>query len=386
VSQTLGLYVHVPFCRTRCRYCDFYRVGENAARQTSFLAALHREIAGTTEFHGQVVDTVFFGGGTPSLLDPAEIRAVLAHLREVFSFAADTEVTAECNPSDLDPHRLAGLWAAGLNRLSLGVQSFCDRELRLLGRRHDAQRAIDAVRWAREVGFDNLSLDLMVAIPGQTDASFRRSVEQAVALRPDHMSLYLLEVHGGSEMDFLRRERPRLFPGEDAERRRYFALSASLEAAGYEHYEIANFCRPGRAARHNLKYWRCEPTLGFGPSAHSFVGGRRFRRPPNLVAYLADPLVAEDQVSDVGAERIFLGLRLAEGVVEVEAQRAAALGAPAWEDKLTRLAPFLTRRDGRLRLSPEGLVVSTAVIADLLAAAPAVSGGGLVAVAGTAGT
>lgn len=365
-AAPIGLYVHVPFCRTRCRYCDFYKVGENTERQAQFLDALHREIAGTVEYHGRRADTVFFGGGTPSLLAPAELAAVLDHLRSVFDLAADVEITAECNPSDLTPERLEGLRAAGLNRLSIGVQSFCDRELVLLGRRHDADRAAQVMVWARAAGFTNLSLDLMVAIPGQTDASFRRSLERALALEPEHISLYLLEVHGGSEMDRLRRQRPRLFPGEEAERRRFFMMSHRLAAAGFEHYEISNFCRPGRAARHNLKYWRCEPFLGFGPSAHSQMDGRRFRRPANLAAYLLQPLASEEQPSDRDSERIFLGLRLAEGVLEAEAQRASALAPAAWAEKLRRLAPFLSRAEGRLRLSPEGFVLSTAVIGELL--------------------
>ena len=371
LSESLGLYIHVPFCRTKCRYCDFYRVGENAARQTGFLEALHREIDGVTAFHGSRADTIFLGGGTPSLLQPAEIAAILAHLRQVFAVSDDAEITAECNPSDLDAERLRALRDAGLGRLSLGVQSLCDRELRLLGRRHDAARAVSVVGWARDAGFDNVSLDLMLAIPGQTEASFARTLQGALALEPDHLSLYLLEVHSNSEMDFLRRERPRLFPGEEAQRRRFLRTAETLTAAGFEHYEISNFCRPGYAARHNLKYWRCTPYLGFGPSAHSQVRGRRFLRPASLVAYLADPLAVEEQAIDLASERVFLGLRLAEGVSESEAAIVSGLAAGAWERTLDRLGPFVERRDGRLRLSREGFVVSNAVISELLGAAVA---------------
>jgi len=362
----LGLYVHVPFCRTRCRYCDFYRVGENAARQALFLGALRREIAGLDELAGRTADTVFFGGGTPSLLAPDEIAGVLALLGRRFALASDAEVTMEANPSDLDPSRLAAYRAAGVNRLSLGVQSFGDRELRLLGRRHDAAHAARCVAWARAAGFDNLSLDLMLAVAGQTRASWRRTLERAVELAPDHLSLYLLEVHERSEMDYLRRERPGLFPGEEAQRRRYLEAAASLTAAGYEQYEISNFSRPGRRSRHNLKYWRCEPFLGLGPAAHSHLGTRRFRHPPDLQAYLADPLAIEELPCDPPAERVFLGLRLAEGVPEEQVAVASGGAGPDLESRLRRLAPFVVRAGGRLRLTREGFVVSNAILSELV--------------------
>ncbi len=300
---SLGLYVHVPFCRTRCRYCDFYRVGESRERQALFLAALRREIAGSPGA-GAAADTVFLGGGTPSLLAPDEVAGVLADLGHRFAFTADVEITMEANPSDLDPARLAAYRAAGVNRLSLGVQSFADRELRLLGRRHDAERAADCVQWARAAGFDNLSLDLMLAVAGQTRASFRRTLERAVALAPDHLSLYLLEVHERSEMDFLRRERPGLFPGEEEQRRRYLEAAELLAAAGYEHYEISNFCRPGKAARHNLKYWRCEPFLGFGPAAHSQMGARRWRHPPDRSRASVDSRPSRPAISITNCRRV----------------------------------------------------------------------------------
>ncbi len=368
MSEPLGIYIHVPFCRTRCRYCDFYRVGANPERLRLFLTALQREIAGlAAAWRGRDVETIFFGGGTPSLLTPAEIADVLARLAAVFRVRADAEVTAECNPSDLAPEKLAAYRAAGLNRLSLGVQSFCDRELRLLGRRHDARRAGECVEWARAAGFDNLSLDLMLAIPAQTAASFRRSLDRAVELEPDHLSLYLLEVHAGSEIDFLRRERPRLFPGEEAQRRRYLLAADRLRRAGYEHYEVSNFCRPGRAARHNLRYWRCEPYLGLGPAAHSQVDGRRFRHPPDLAAYLRDPLRREEQGCDLAQERAFLGLRLAAGVTLETIEQASGADRAELERRLAALGELVARPPGRVRLTAEGFVVSNAVLAELLA-------------------
>lgn len=365
MTAPFGIYVHVPFCRTRCRYCDFYRVGENRGRMDRFLAALMLEIDGWSALHGRTVTSIFLGGGTPSLLAPAEIAAVLGRLARRFRIAADAEITAEGNPSDLDPERLVGLRSAGVNRLSIGVQSFVDRELRLLGRRHDAERAARVVGWARDAGFDDLSLDLMVGIPAQTDGSFATSLARAVALAPDHLSLYLLEVHPGSEIDGLRRERPGLFAGEEAQRRRYLAMRERLLAAGYQHYEISNFARPGRECRHNLGYWRCESWLGLGPAAHSAVDGRRFRHLPDLEGWIADPTAVEEMPSDPAVERVFLGLRLREGIAAERLAEAGVAGVEA-ERRLRRLAPFLERDGGRLRLTPEGLLVSNPVLAELL--------------------
>ncbi|MEZ5333477.1 MAG: radical SAM family heme chaperone HemW [Thermoanaerobaculia bacterium] len=364
--MSLGLYVHVPFCRTRCRYCDFYRVGEDPERRSRFLAALEREIDGRGDLHGRTAPTVFLGGGTPSLLAPTQVARLLGHLSRRFPFTADAEVTLEANPSDLDPERLAGYRAAGVNRLSLGIQSFCDRELSLLGRRHDTARALRVVRQAREAGFDNLSLDLMVAIPGQTRASFRRSLETALALAPDHLSAYLLEVHPGSEIDGLLRRRPALFPDAEAQRRSYLLLAERAEDAGLRQYEISNFARPGREGRHNLRYWRRRETLGFGPSAHSLVGERRWRNPPDLAAYLRDPLAVEVTESVPREEELFLGLRLAEGLPV--ARMAALLGREPEETAslLERLAPWLERRDGAVHLNREGFLLSNEVIAELL--------------------
>jgi oxygen-independent coproporphyrinogen-3 oxidase len=366
MTGALGLYVHVPFCRTRCRYCDFYRVGEQRGRMDRFLAALAREIDGWTSLHGRTVETIFFGGGTPSLLEPRELAAILERIAGRFALAPAAEITAEANPSDLDEKKLAALRAAGITRLSIGVQSFGDRELALLGRRHDAAHAARVLTAARRTGFASVALDLMVGIPAQTDGSFARSLRQAIELEPDHVSLYLLEVHVNSEIDFLKRERPRLFAGEEAQRRRYLSMSERLEAAGFRHYEISNFARPGHECLHNLRYWRCEEWLGLGPAAHSFVGGRRFRHPPDLERWLADPLAIEELPCDPATERVFLGLRLAEGI-DRRLLDAAGLSAAEIDRRLARLAPFVERERGRLRLTPEGFLLSNSVLAELLA-------------------
>ncbi len=331
-----------------------------------FLAALEREIEGSREFHGRSVDTIFFGGGTPSLLTAPQIASVLDRLAGRFSIDSNAEVTAEANPSDLDLDRLRALRRAGINRLSVGVQSFNDRELNLLGRRHDAAKAREVVRASRQAGFDNLSIDLMMATPGQTAAGFRHSLDEAIALDLDHLSVYLLEVHPRSEIDGLRRKRPRLFPSEESQRRRYLTAVERLEGAGLAQYEVSNFSRAGRESRHNLKYWRLDPYLGLGPAAHSAIGGLRWQHPANLGAYLVDPLARQPLPSDPCRERVFLGLRLRQGLPEVEVAAALGLDAAQWSSRLEPLVPFVERSGGRLRLNLEGILVSTSVLAELL--------------------
>lgn len=367
-AEPLGLYVHVPFCRTRCRYCDFYRVGMQEGRMERFLVALHREIDGWEKLHGRAVDTVFLGGGTPSLLTPAQLAEVLRHLDERFPFTGDCEITAECNPSDLDPERLEGFRRGGINRLSLGVQSLRDRELELIGRRHDARRAERVAGEARAAGFSNLSFDLILGLPGQTRAGFRATVERAVELAPDHLSVYILEVHAGQEIDRLRRQRPRLFPGDEEQAHRYLWLVDFLHAAGLRRYEISNFARPGRQSRHNLKYWRCQPYLGLGPAAHSLVDGRRFAHPRDLPAYLADPSAVEAVPTDLAQERLFLGLRLADGLPVDVLARGLDLRLHELLARCRRLAPFVEIVDERVRFTVEGTLLSTSVLAELLGA------------------
>lgn len=362
----LGLYVHVPFCRTRCRYCDFYRVGANGPRMTAFLDALIREIEARTAWHGRPVDSVFLGGGTPSLLEAAQLRALLDLLARRFSLTADCEITVECNPSDLSPARLRAYRHAGVNRLSLGVQSFNDRELKLIGRRHDAARARGVIREARRAGFENISLDLILALPGQTRASFRDSVEQAIALQPDHLSVYILEIHPELEIDLLRRRRPGLFPDDDEQSRRYRWMVERLEATGLMRYEISNFARQARRSRHNLKYWNCEPVLGFGPSAHSLIDGRRWRNPPDLRSYLVTPTACEDQSVDLIQESLFLGLRLREGVHRERLESGLKLDPADLERRVAALTPFVEMIDDRVRLTVDGVLVSTPVLAELL--------------------
>ena len=261
-----GIYVHVPWCRSICTYCDFDRQAHAFELIPAYVGALAAEIAAQPNL---TAHSVFFGGGTPSLLEPGQIGAVLDACRRRFELLTDAEITVEANPGDLDATLVAGYLGAGVNRLSMGIQSFDDRLLRLLGRRHTAAEAVEAIRQARLGGAENLSIDLMYGLPGQSPAHWRETLERAVEQRTDHLSAYLLTV---DERVPLGRQVARgrtSLPVDDDVAEMYQDAQRILAAAGFEQYEISNWARPGRASRHNLTYWRDEPYLGIGAGAAS---------------------------------------------------------------------------------------------------------------------
>ena len=315
-----GLYLHVPFCAAICNYCNFTRGLLDEAIKSQFVAALQTDIRRHAE--AVAVESIFFGGGTPSLLTAGEVADILAACRASFAVSDSAEITLEANPESVSASTLSGYLHAGVNRLSFGVQSFRDDELRRLGRLHSAARAAEAVGLARAAGFDNLSLDLMLWLPQQTPAHVRESVERLIAIGPEHASLYLLEVYPNAP---LREEMARagwsVAPDDDAADM-YLDAMQTLERAGYRQYEISNVARPGRESRHNLNYWRDGEWLAFGPGAH----GARDRERWRVVAGTGDYIARVTAGVDVAAERVargqasrleealFMGLRLADGV------------------------------------------------------------------------
>jgi oxygen-independent coproporphyrinogen III oxidase len=370
----LGLYLHIPFCSAICSYCNFNRGLFDEALKAEYVDALLAEIATSGGDRRPPADTIFFGGGTPSLLDPAEVARLVDACRERFDMPASAEVTLETNPETATQARLEQFRAAGVNRISFGVQSFRDAELVRLGRVHTAVRARHAVEQARAAGFDNVSLDLMMWLPGQSIADWRESVETLVALGPDHASLYLLELYPNAPLrDEMARAGWSLAPDEDAAEMYLWALSR-LERAGYRQYEISNVARPGRESRHNLKYWTDGEWFGFGCGAHSTVAGVRWKNVAGTREYVARMAAAEP----VSAERrrltadqrleeaLFTGLRLADGLDMKEI--GARHGADVWERFGTALEPFvaggLLQKDGpRLRLTRRGMLLANEVMA-----------------------
>ena len=366
----LGLYVHIPFCSAICNYCNFNRGLFDAALKARYVEALILEIqrAGAA-----AADTIYFGGGTPSLLEPDEVARIIAACRAAFDVAGDAEITLEANPESVDQARLAAFRDAGVNRLSFGVQSFREPELRRLSRLHTADRARAAVFEARAAGFDNISLDLMMWLPEQQVSEWLESVDAALALAPEHLSLYLLELYPNAPLkDDMARARWSQAPDDDAAVMDLTAMER-LDASGYEQYEISNVARPGRRSRHNIKYWSDGEWLGFGCGAHSTRRAIRWKNVASTDEYVRRleqsespaidrrPLSPDEHLGDV----LFTGLRLTEGV-NLDTIRAVH-GVDVWARHGHRLEPFLQagilRREGpRLWLTRQGMLLAHEVM------------------------
>ncbi|MCR5306085.1 MAG: radical SAM family heme chaperone HemW [Oscillospiraceae bacterium] len=355
-----GIYIHVPFCAVKCPYCDFYSGRYSAKDAAAFTAAVCRNL--NTLPQDLPADTVYFGGGTPSLLPPEMIGRMLCTARERLLLAQDAEITLEANPLTVTAERLAAWKQSGINRLSLGVQSFSDETLRMLGRKHTAQQAKAAVLSAQEAGFQNLSVDLMLGLAHQNSSRLRVELETAVTLPVTHLSAYLLKIE--PETPFGKTPPPLLSADETADR--YLEMHSFLTDAGFCHYEISNFAKKGYASRHNCKYWRGLPYYGIGPAAHSCHDGKRFAVPRDLAAFTAAPLQPEtvtDEAALTDGERIMLGLRLSEGICPEDypasAQTLRRAAAPL-------IPQYLSAENGRLSMTPEGWLVSNSVLAALL--------------------
>lgn len=367
----LGLYLHIPFCSSICNYCNFNRGLLNGDLKHRYIAALEREIVSAGR--GEPVDTIFFGGGTPSLLDPAEIQRLIGSCRDAFTVTADAEVTLETNPETSTPERMTGFRAAGVNRVSFGVQSFRDSELKRLGRIHSADRARAAVAEARAAGFTNVSLDLMMWLPQQTLADWRESVESLIDVSPEHASLYLLELYPNAPLkEDMARAGWSLAPDDDAAEMYLWSLER-LDAAGYRQYEISNVSRAGFESRHNLKYWQDGEWLGLGCGAHSTRDGVRWKNVSATEEYISrlrdgQPVTAERRILSREArleEALFTGLRLTTGLdLDFIGRR---YDTDVWERYADALQPSLdaglaVREGGRLRLSRDGMLLANEIL------------------------
>jgi oxygen-independent coproporphyrinogen-3 oxidase len=370
-----GIYIHIPFCRSRCSYCDFATGAYEGALADAYVLALTREIE-AFEDDGACpeVDTVYFGGGTPSLLTSAQVSRVLDAVRRRFRVAAEAEVTLEMNPGTVTREHLRALRDAGVNRASFGAQTFDDKELKRLGRTHTADDTRRTLAALRAAGFDNLSFDLIAGLPLQTLEAWERNLDEALALRPEHLSLYLLEVHEATPLAEQIRQGRYPAPDPDIAAEMYRLIVERTAEAGYEQYEISNFCRAGRESRHNMKYWTGAPYFGFGCSAHSFDGRaarwsneRDARRYVALVEEKGSAVVerVELDARALSAEALFLGLRLlSRGVnlVEHQARFRRDVRAVYAEDLARFDDAGLIEIDGDvLRLTPEGALLSNEV-------------------------
>ena len=372
----LGLYVHVPFCSKRCHYCSFNTAPlEGPAQTRRYVAAVLTEarlLAGASWAAGVELRTIFFGGGTPSLLEPEDLAALLDGVRARFAVAPGAEVTVECNPESVSRDKLAAYRAAGVSRISLGVQSLSDAILPRLGRLHDARGARAAFEAAREAGCDNVSVDLMYGLPDQDPVTWQQSVGRVLAWSPEHLSAYGLTLDGGSLWAVTGVAG---LPAEDAVVEQYWTLARAAALSGFEHYEISNYARPGFRSRHNQVYWRAAEYLALGPGACGFVGDVRYGNVKPVSRYCAVleagslPIDTSERLTPRQrlGEQLMLGLRLADGVprawldARIDGNAALAHKVQAW-----RQAGVMVERGEQVALSEAGFLVSDAVFAELL--------------------
>ncbi len=359
-----SLYLHIPFCAARCPYCDFAISTEKPSQ--GYAEALRAEIRGWGKRLGRpALETLHLGGGTPSRMPLPLLNGILEEVRASFRLARDAEVAIECNPSDAEA--FPAYPALGINRLSLGAQTFDDRELGWLGRDHDAAQVMKAVAAARGAGIRNLSLDLIYGLPGQTLKGWKKTMSRALALGPEHLSVYALTLTGAKQLS------GPPCPGEEAQAAMATAAIRTLERAGLRQYEISNFAKPGFESRHNLAYWTFKPYLGLGVSAHSYLAPKRFANVAQTPAYVARLQAGKspqgfEELLDAGKqamERLFLGLRLTEGL------DPAWLPAEAGEEVAAlKKEKLLVRKKGRWALTPKGRIVADAVTARLVRCLP----------------
>ena len=375
--QKLGLYLHIPFCLRKCHYCDFYSAPSDKGARTDYVRALCRHlVAEASELRDCAVDTVYIGGGTPTLLDGADFKAILDTVRAHFALEADAEITAECNPVTNAEGMTEGLIRAGVNRLSIGLQSIHDSELQLLGRPHGYAEFEQTYRAARQAGFDNISVDLMFGIPAQTTESFAQTLETVIGLSPEHVSAYGLRIEEGTPFHGMKKSLP--LPSEDAESDMAELVAARLTAAGYEHYEISNYARAGRRSQHNMRYWLGADYLGFGPGAHSYFGGVRFETPPDRAGYLA--AVDEGRFADLRQgqtvidgkeamdEYVMLRMRLFDGIelADFSHRYGTKFEEIYGNTAFLEAGGFLVKTPERLAFTERDMRVSNAILSDWL--------------------
>ena len=380
--KELELYLHIPFCVKKCNYCDFLSAPAEEETRAAYADALLEEIRGFDEPEDYEVVTVFFGGGTPSVLPGQEIFRIMEALREKFSFRKGAEITLEANPGTVDKEKLSCYKKAGINRLSFGLQSADAEELKKLGRIHTWEKFLESFQLAREAGFSNINVDLMSALPGQTKESWEKTLRQVLALQPEHISAYSLIIEEGTpfyqlyEKDVERRdagEEPELLPSEEEERAMYEATGRILKEQGYLHYEISNYAKPGRECRHNLGYWQRRDYLGFGLGASTLLNPVRYKNTEDLEAYLGGDfskkeffvLTKDNQIE----ETMFLGLRVLEGVSKEKFREQFSCELRVvYRKELEKLEQegLLEEEGDFVRLTSRGIDLSNPVLAEFL--------------------
>jgi oxygen-independent coproporphyrinogen-3 oxidase len=370
-----GIYLHIPFCKSRCSYCDFATdVYKNAEAVERYVNALVSEIS---RFESQIpnpksqIETIYFGGGTPSLLSPAQLEKILKTIYQKFSVESEIELTMEMNPATMTLETVREYRNLGVDRASFGAQTFDDTELKRLGRKHTAQDVRETIELLRKAGFTNVSFDLIAGLPRQTLADWERNLTEALKLNPEHLSLYLLEVHEGTPLAEQIRSKRQPVPDEDLSAEMYEMMIEKTAEKGFLQYEISNFCQPYFESKHNSKYWLCEPVFAFGVSAHSFDGTQRWSNERDTNRYVS--LIENDESAivyteeiDLASEFVFLGLRMMKGVdLAAFKKRFGVDLLSKYADDLERLESLglVEITENRLRLTSKGALFSNEVFA-----------------------
>lgn len=380
ITRQKGIYIHIPFCISKCIYCDFCSAPADDETKEHYVDALCREIAvagerAEADGDKRKISTIFFGGGTPSILHSALLIKIMNAVRGAFCVADDAEITVECNPGTLSKSKLATYKDIGVNRLSIGLQSPNNRELKNLGRIHTYEQFEESYIEARLAGFDNINVDIMSAIPNQTVAGYEDNLRKVIALKTEHISAYSLIVEEGTPLyNMVERTHGRILPSEDEDREMYAMTKVMLAEAGYSRYEISNYAKPGRECRHNISYWERADYLGFGVAAASLLGKRRFTNTLDVASYIANPIDnhSEEQLltlNDEMEEYMFLGLRMMKGV---DTERFGELFGKSFDElygEITarQIEQGLMVRDGnRVRLTDIGIDISNTVMAEYM--------------------
>ncbi|MBS6397193.1 MAG: radical SAM family heme chaperone HemW [Clostridiales bacterium] len=365
MKKPLEIYIHIPFCVRKCAYCDFLSAPADEKVRGAYVEALIKEIRQSGRLSGEYeVTTVFFGGGTPSILEGEQVAGIMETLRDVYTIREDAEITLEANPGTVDREKLLCFKRSGINRLSFGLQSADDRELKALGRIHTWEEFLESFFLARETGFENINVDLMSALPGQSIESWSDTLERVLALSPEHISAYSLIIEEGTPFFERYEAHPELLPSEEDERQMYYDTKKLLESRGYERYEISNYARKGYACRHNLGYWERTDYKGYGLGAASLLGRIRSSNQTEFQEYLRGSYEGDrEELTDqaVREEYFFLGLRKMEGIDPGNYRE--------YYEKLLKklqMQQLLAEKDGRIYLTEQGIDVSNYVLAQFL--------------------
>ncbi len=362
-----GIYIHIPFCKRKCPYCDFYSFKADESKKDSYLKAV---LCCLEKWKGKIsdeIDTVYFGGGTPSVFGSDRISKILDFIKNNFNLTSDAEITVECNPSSVSAEFFGGITESGVNRISMGMQSAVEKERLTLGRLSDSSQVKDAVAMARKSGIENISVDIMLGVPYQTMESLDESIDFLLSLKISHISAYMLKVEEGTPFDKMADSLP--LADDDTVAEMYLHTSERLSSAGYKHYEISNFSKDGKESRHNNRYWKGEDYIGIGPSAHSLFGGKRFFYERDFDKFVSGAEPVYDGDGSDRDEYIMLRLRLSEGLNFSEYEKK--FSEKISQNKIEKMKEFekagLVLVDGEgMRLTPEGFLLSNMIIGEMI--------------------